>query len=300
MLLDKSPLKTSDVDARKGKKKVHLDAPSKLLIRGAQGDVILSGSKTNLSVVTSCKPVKPLVDKNDQVFLRVMERSIVERMVDTGEIHLIKASPQAGLKHSSAEAKYAYELTLDNGVSKKPQTLHFYDAKQKAGMLTGFQTGFDFDIWTPNWSFSVDPIWFGELREKMLDKWFSTFGSGKQPNRPSNQILNVLVAAKSCGLAFNIHDDELSPQQKLDVNVSLQDKGSTLKTVHLSKDIAPVLFNLADVQCDGKIEVSGSSQAIVFAYKNDLGTFKIAVPTAERKKKSAVRHSSAFSEIRYG
>jgi hypothetical protein len=300
VLLDKSPLRTSDVDARKGKNKVRLDAPSKLLIRGAQGDVILSGSKTSLSVVTSCKPVKPLVDKNDQVFLRVMERSIVERMLDTGEIHLIKASPQTGLKHSSAEAKYAYELTLDNGVSKKSQTLHFYDAKQKAGMLTGFQTGFEFDIWTPNWSFNVDAIWFGELREKMLDEWFSTFGAGKQPNRPSNLILNVLVTAKSFGLAFNIHDEELSPQRKLEVKVAFKDKAHTLKTEHLSKDIAPVLFNLADVHCDGKIEVSGSSQAIVFAYKNDLGTFKIAVPTAERKKKSAVRHSSVFSEIRYG
>lgn len=300
VLLDKSPLRTSDVDVRNGKKKVHLDAPSKLLIRGAQGDVILSGSKTNLSVVTSCKPVMPLVDKSDQVFLRVMERSIVERMLDTGEIHLIKASPQTGLKQSTAEAKYAYELTLDNGVSRKLQTLHFYDAKQTAGMLTGFQVDFEFDAWKPNWSFDVDAIWFGKLREKMLDEWFSTFGTGKQPNRPSNLILNVLVTTKSFGLTFNMHDEELAPQRMLDVNVSFKDKASTLKTVHLSKDIAPVLFNLADVQCDGKIEVSGSSQAIVFAYKNDLGTFKIAVPTAERKKKSAVRHSSAFSEIRYG
>ena len=72
------------------------------------------------------------------------------------------------------------------------------------------------------------------------------------------------------------------------------------KTEHLSKDIAPVLFNLADVHSDGMIEVSGNDQALVFAYKNDLGTFKIAVPTAERKKKTAVRNSTAFSEVRYG
>ncbi len=82
VLLDKSLLKTSDLAAAEsGKKKEHLKAPAKLLIRGAHGDVILSGSKTDLSVVTSCKPATALIGKNDQVFLRVMERSVIERIV---------------------------------------------------------------------------------------------------------------------------------------------------------------------------------------------------------------------------
>ncbi len=156
VLLDKSPIKTSDLAAAEsGKKKEHLKAPAKLLIRGAHGDVILSGSKIGLSVVTTCKPATPLIGKKDQVFLRVIERSVIERMLDTGEIHLLKASPQTGLRRSSADAKYTYELILDNGVGGKAQTLHFYDAKQKAGMLTGFQAGFDFDAWKPDWTFRV-------------------------------------------------------------------------------------------------------------------------------------------------
>ena len=301
VLLDKSPIKTSDLAAAEsGKKKEHLKAPTKLLIRGARGDVILSGSKTGLSVVTTCKPATVLIGKNDQVFLRVMERSVIERMLDTGEIHLLKASPQTGLKRSSADAKYTYELMLDNGVGGKAQTLHFYDAKQKAGMLTGFQAGFDFDAWKPDWTFRVQPVWFGKLREQMLDEWFSSLGAGKQPNRPSNLIMQAVVTAKSFGLVFNIHDEKLAPQQKQVADVKMKTAQRTHKTEHLSKDIAPVLFNLADVHSDGMIEVSGTDQALVFAYKNDLGTFKIAVPTAERNKKSAVRKSAAFSEVRYG
>ena len=301
VLLDKSPIKTSDLAAAaSGKKKEHLKAPSKLLIRGAYGDVILSGSKTDLSVVTSCRPTAPLIGKSDQVFLRVMQRSVIERMLDTGEIHLLTASQQTGLKRSNAEAKYTYELMLDNGIGGKAQTLHFYDAKQKAGMLTGFQAGFDFDAWKPDWTFRVQPVWFGKLREKILDRWFSTFGAGKQPNRPSNLIMQAVVTAKSFGLVFNIHDEKLTPHDKLDADVKLKTTKRTHKTEHLSKDIAPVLFNLADVHSDGMIEVSGNDQALVFAYKNDLGTFKIAVPTAERKKKTAVRNSTAFSEVRYG
>ena len=301
VLLDKSPIKTSDLAvAESGKKKEYLKAPTKLLIRGAHGDVILSGSKTGLSVVTSCKPTTPLIGKNDQVFLRVMERSVVEGMLDTGEIHLLKASPQTGLKKSSADAKHTYELTLDNGVGSKPKTLHFYDAKQKAGMLTGFQAAFDFDAWKPLWSFRAQPVWFGKLRELILDQWFASLGAGKQPNRPSNLIMQAEISAKNFWLVFNIHDEKVVPQRKLPANVKLMTTKRTHKTEHLSKDIAPVLFNLADVHSDGMIEVSGNDQAIVFAYKNDLGTFKIAVPTAERTKKSAIRKSSAFSEVRYG
>lgn len=301
VLLDKSPIKTSDLAAAEsGKKKEHLKAPAKLLIRGAHGDVILSGSKIGLSVVTTCKPATPLIGKKDQVFLRVIERSVIERMLDTGEIHLLKASPQTGLRRSSADAKYTYELILDNGVGGKAQTLHFYDAKQKAGMLTGFQAGFDFDAWKPDWTFRVQPVWFGKLREKMLDKWFSTLGNGKQPNRPSNLILQVIVTSKRFDIVFNLADEKNSPSRDLDVDTKFKTTKHTHKTQHLSKDIAPVLFNLADVHSDGMIEVSGNDQALVFAYKNDLGTFKIAVPTAERKKKTAVRNSTAFSEIRYG
>lgn len=300
-LLDKSAIKTSDLAAAEnGGKKVHLLAPPKLLLRGATGDMILSASKTDLSVVTWCKPAQKMINQKDQVFLRVMERSLVERMLETGEILLMKASPETALKRSSAAEKYSYELSLDNGITGKPQVLHFYDAKQKAGMLTGFQADFAFDAWKPNWSFRADPVWFGKLREAMLDEWFATFGSGKQPNRQNNRIMKAVVTADSFGLVFNIHDAARAPMRKRDAQVKIKSGKGTQTTSHLSKDIAPVLYNLADVNSTSQIEVSGNEHALVISYTNDIGAFKIAVPTAERRKKSAVRKSSAFSEFRYG
>lgn len=300
-LLDKSAIKTSDLAAaEKGGKKVHLMAPPKLLIRGATGDIILSGSKTDLSVVTWCKPAQNLINPKDQVFMRVMERSLVERMLETGEIVLMKPTPEAALRKSEPSEKYAYELSLDNGISGKPQVLHFYDAKLKMGMLTGFQADFAFEQWKPNWSFRAEPIWFGKLREIMLDRWFVKLGAGTQPNRPNNRIMKAVVTANSFGLMFNINGEARAPIEKQDVQVKIKSGKATQITSHLSKDIAPVLYNLADLNTIGAIEVSGNDQALVLSYKNDVGSFKIAVPTAERKKKSAVRKSSAFCEFRYG
>ena len=300
-LLDKSAIKTSDLAAAENSgKKVHLMAPAKLLLRGSTGDIILSGSKTDLSVVTWCKPTQNMINPKDQVFLRVMERGLIERMLETGEILLMKSKPEVNLKRSDASAKYSYELLLDNGITGSPQVLHFYDAKLKAGMLTGFQADFAFDSWKPNWSFRAEPVWFGKLREEMLDKWFTKLGSGTQPNRSNNRIMKAVVTGDSFGLVFNISDEARAPIHRRQVQVKIKSGKATQTTSHLSKDIAPVLYNLADLNTTGPIEVSGNDQALVVSYRNDVGSFKIAVPTAERRKKSAVRKSSAFCEFRYG
>lgn len=300
-LLDRSAIRVSDLAAaQNGGKRAHLLAPPKLLLRGVTGDMILSGSKTDLSVVTWCKPVQRLIGQKDQVFLRVMERSLVERMLETGEMLLMKASPETALRRSGTDQKYSYELSLDNGITGKPQLLHFYDAKSKAGMLTGFQADFAFDAWKPNWSFRVEPIWFGRLREIILDEWFASFGKGTQPNRQSNRLMKAVVTPGSFGLVFNIHDDVRAPTRKIEVEVRIRSGKTTQTTSHLSKDLATVLFNLADVNSTGPIEVSGSEHALVVSYRNDVGAFKIAVPTAERRRKSAARKSGAFTEFRYG
>jgi hypothetical protein len=46
-----------------------------------------------------------------------------------------------------------------------------------------------------------------------------------------------------------------------------------------SKDIGPVLFNLADVPVIGDIIVSGNRHAIVFGYQTQSGRYETAIPT---------------------
>ena len=112
--------------------------------------------------------------------------------------------------------------------------------------------------------------------------------------------MKAVVSADSFGLVFNINDEARAPIHKRQVHVKIKSGKATQSTSHLSKDIAPVLYNLADLNTTGPIEVSGNDQALVVSYRNDVGSFKIAVPTAERRKKSAVRKSNSFSEFRYG
>ena len=299
VLLDQSPIKTNDLpNWQEGDRKVALWAPRKLLIRGSRKDVIFSNSKSSVSVVTCCIPKTFPIEFKDEVFLRVIERSSIERMLETGEMQVTTASPSKELRRSNKTEKFRYELALTNKHRKKPLTLHFYDTKPYAGSLTGFQADFDFSAFKPIWQFKADANWFGKFREKMLDQWFSVFGGGNRPNRPNNRHMEINITSARFRLLFNISEHGSAPAD-MAVNAKLHGNIKNFKNMHLSKDIAPVLYNLADVVTNGMIQVRGNADATVFEYENDLGLFKIAVPTAIKTGKSIVRKATAFSDYRY-
>jgi hypothetical protein len=299
VLLDQSAIRTSDLPSyKKGDKTKALWAPSKLLIRGKQKDIILSHGKSGVSVVTRCVPKSFLLTNEDEVFLRVVERSRIERLLETGELQITDATPKTTLKRSKKTQKFRYELALSSRYAQKQITLHFYDTKPYAGSLTGFQADFNFVSFKPKWSFKVDPHWFGRLREKALDQWFTQLGSGNRPNRASNRHMEVVVTSTKFDLVFNISEHG-SANQDMPASISLADKIKFLRTQYLSKDIAPVLFNLADVVSNKMIEVKGNEDAIVFEYENDLGDFHIAVPSVVTKGKRMSRNATAFSDYRY-
>ena len=115
--------------------------------------------------------------------------------------------------------------------------------------------------------------------------------------------MQVFVTANRLTVQFNINKDGQIPNRKIDIKAKIVGDGKTFKMLHLSKDLAPVLYNLADANMNGSISVMGNSDAIVFSYANDIGEFQIAVPTATRLGKDgkrAVRNSNAFSEFQYG
>ena len=306
VLMDKSNIKTSDLpnwDPNSKQKPKQLWAPKRLLVRGSQNDIILSNSKASSSVVTRCVPNNKFIAKGDEIYLRAMEMARLEYMMETGELQLYDANPKQGLAASASGSNYDYQLELTSNVRKTPLMLHFYDTKHYAGSITAFQADFNFKSFKPSWRFMLkqDDIRF--LRQELIDKWFTTLGYGRQPLRFNNIIMQVFVTANRLTVQFNINKDGQIPNRKIDIKAKIVVDGKTFKMLHLSNDLAPVLYNLADANMNGSISVMGNSDAIVFSYANDIGEFQIAVPTATRLGKDgkrAVRNSNAFSEFQYG
>src|SRR5260370_38519779 len=59
----------------------------------------------------------------------------------------------------------------------------------------------------------------------------------------------------------------------------------TKNAAYFSKDLAPILFNLADAHINGAVTMAGNTHAIVFQYVTTVGRFEIAVPTLAAKRK---------------
>ena len=63
--------------------------------------------------------------------------------------------------------------------------------------------------------------------------------------------------------------------------------------------LAPVLYNLSEIDYDGMVTVSGNTDAIVFDYQTAAGAFRIALPTVRQVKRAWNRSAVHFSRANF-
>lgn len=226
---------------------------------------------------------------------------LVERMIETTEIFSIGVKPATA--HFSGYGRYRGRARQDRWIielqrehEQKARALSFYDTWRDAGAVLGFQPTFDFSAWQPTWQVEVEPVWFGQLREKLLDSWFASFGGGTQFARATNQAMRFTLDGKQVVIEFNFnpHRNEVRPLASMPLHT-----GYEASWLHLSRDIAPALYNVADAEIVGKATLSGNGNAVVISYSTAVAAFSIAVPTASIATKAVVRNSAGFAELRY-
>ena len=238
---------------------------------------------------------------------------IVERMIETTEIFSVgveavvanfggyrrgpNARTRVGVTERPIEAHQRWLLHLKRQHEQQPRALSFYDTWRDAGAVLGFQPTFDFSAWKPAWQVEVEPVWFGQLREKLLDGWFASFGGGTQLARATNQAMRLSLDGKQLVIGFNFDpkQDAAGPAASMPFPT-----GHDASWLHLSRDIAPTLYNIADAEIVGKATLSGNEDAVVISYSTAVAAFSIAVPTASVTAKGVARNAAGFAELRYG
>jgi hypothetical protein len=282
---DKSEVWEGDLEGKpKEDRGERLRSAKRVLIRGKKGDVLLSGSRVSVSPVTRCVLNEPLIDKSDNVFLRVLERSKIEQWIETKEITLLNADPKHRLKSAARSERASYKLAITSAVqSGIKQFLHFYDHTPDK-KITHYQADFQRDKFKADWSVRLSTEWFASLRQVWADEWFAELGRFNQILRPHNAALELKVTAKKLYVVFNLHPQN-SPFETFEFPEPIKSLKRTLKTAYFSKDIAPILFNIADAHINGAVTMAGNAHAIVFRYATKVGKFEIAVPTLDAKRK---------------
>ena len=120
--------------------------------------------------------------------------------------------------------------------------------------------------------------WFANLRQEWTDRWFAELGRYNQITRKHNAVLELKVTADELRLVFNRHPDT-SASEIFEFATQIPDLLEPETTAYLSKDLAPILFNLADAPVSGPVAMAGNKHAFVFTYETAVGQFEIAVPT---------------------
>ena len=288
---DKSDLWQGDLEGgTKEDRGERLRSAKRLLLRGKERDVLLSGSRVSVSPVTRCVLNEPLIDKGDTVFLRVLERATIEQWIETKEITLLRAEPKHRLKHAERSESASYKLAVANSISDFTKFLHFYDHTPDK-KITHYQADFHRDRFKADWSVKLNGEWFEKLRQIWTDQWFGGLGRFNQILRPHNAVLELKVTDKQLYVFFNLNPKK-SPFETLAFPEPIKTLKRVQKTAYFSKDLAPILFNLADAHINGTVTMAGNTHVIVFRYATQMGKFEIAVPTLDAKRKH--RESTLF------
>jgi hypothetical protein len=260
-----------------------------LLIRGTEQDILLSQNRLAVSPVTRCVVAKPWVSEGHSIQLKGGERALLERWIESGEISLKRAKAPKQREHGNNSDKWAFKLALHDSIAETDKDLHFYQLKPH-------QTQVDFkrNDFRANWSIELSPGWFAKLRQNWTDPWFLHPGKHNQITRPENRKLRLSAAKSDLTVTYDFRGDKF-PSTSIPLPEGVAGPADVHPSAYFSKDLAPILFNLADVAATGSVTMAGNRHALVFTYATTSGDFEIAVPTLDADEQA--RDATAFAPL---
>jgi hypothetical protein len=227
--------------------------------------------------VTRCIPTEPLFETPGSIFLQGASRARIENWLESGEIPLLSAETT---QLSPVRDDDAYSLSVTNAASGIATALHFSEHTPDLD-ISHHQGDFDRDQFVPDWTVRLPPDWFANLRKAWLGKWFAGLGKFNHIMRRHNAMLTLKVASNGLTIVYN-QEDTNDPASAAPITFQFPNPIKAkcpCESSFASKDIGPVLFNLADVPVIGDIIVSGNRHAIVFGYQTQSGRYEVAIPT---------------------
>ena len=188
----------------------------------------------------------------------------------------MRSEPDQGLEQAGPEDRASHILRVGNSLSQTQKVLNFY--RHDPDRMTHFQADFKRGEFTPDWATTVPAHWPANVRQGWGDEWFATLGRYNQIIRPHNANLVLKIRPKKLEIEFNRQEGGESPVVSFSWPKAIKLAAEVHQTSYFSKDLAPVLFNLADAEIDGDITIAGNKHALVFRYRTPVGEFEIAVP----------------------
>lgn len=283
-LVNPSKVRASDGSLMKQSKR--------LLFRANEGDVLLSDSRTDCSVVTLAKlHGGNCLDAKKDVFLNVLDRKYIEQNIIQCRNLGIYTAHNTDKVPAVRGIKASHKLLIENSVTKRVRGLYFYEI-DSIGQESRFQACIADDLPEAVWRATVDRLWIERLNALFVSPWLREYGDQiKRDNKRSIQLQlspTKVVIAHFGERGFYSHSSPSFDVEKV------QDSKS-IKLTFWSREIFPVLNGLLHMGIDKKIELSACDAYFSISCKTPYADYKIYVPPITSMEN---RVSTAFK--RYG
>jgi hypothetical protein len=285
----------------------------RLAIRPKHGDILVSLSRTNASVVTRIKPKSPLISSGNDLFLKGDLTGYIRRKYVYGKsLGYTSAKPSTRITKAGDEyvASHLIQTTITTKTNDERKdsvynrNIYFYNTA-KLFEEQRFQVDYnDDEKFVPLWTVDVTPNWWAQLQADFTSEWINWFAPNAKRN--VNKLIEIKLTNSAwqsswADKSFNkSYDEEGWERTKLtlfnsDCKVDVTGRSQVFKA--LSKDLITV-FNAIYKQniSSRKIRIEGNVFGMRITYKTKLGDYMIYVPAAERNFK---RDETYFKRYEY-
>jgi hypothetical protein len=264
----------------------------RLLFRKQQRDIVLSENRTACSVVTVVKPKASILASSKDVFLRVQDRRYLEQaIIQQQDLSIYTANDKSKVPVlRDTEVKASHKLVVENRLLRSRRAIYFY-ALDTVGEYSRAQADVNAEYAeVAQWTATVDKLWIENLYVGFVGAWLTELG--EHITRPKHKTIFIELGRtqlmfKHYGVGKNL----TTPSQTFSI-ASVDKTSKPIKPMFLTKDLMPVLANLAAADIVGNVKIAANEDLLTLSYKTALATYTVSVPTCTI---SAKRNSAAFA-----
>ncbi len=264
----------------------------RLLFRKKQRDIVLSENRTACSVVTIVKPKTSILASSKDVFLRVQDRRYIEQaIIQQQDLSIYTANDKSKVPVlRDTDVKASHRLIVENKLLHSRRAIYFYGLDTTSEHSRA-QADVNASYSEPaQWTATVDKQWLENLYVGFVGGWLTEYG--EHITRPKHKT--ILVEFGRTQLSFKHYGEKgnlTTPSKPFDIkNVAASSK--PIKSMHLTKDLMPVLASLVAADIVGTVKIAANKDLLTIAYKTALATYTVSVPTCTPNAK---RNSAAFA-----
>lgn len=265
----------------------------RLLLRKNNKDIILSESRTSVSVVTHVVPTIFPSKANGDLFLNANDRRYIEQVViQQRDLGLFTADGVDSLPKASKDIKASHRLAIENVVTGKVRSLYFYDTSV-LGDGSRPQAYINTEMCPPPiWTAKVDRLWLERFNVFFVSDWLRHYGD--QITRNKHKSLKLELSKQKLAVKHYGEGGNFAVQDpKLVFAVPKVDATSKpCSAIFLAKDLMPVLNGLMESNITGDVQIAMCDSYLAIGYKTKLASYKVYVPTCSKTYK---RNSAAFA-----